>query len=78
MNFEISMHVQVHEAEVLDIYRANDWSSVQKPDQLMTALQHSHSLATARQDGQLIGLGNAISDGHLVVYFPHLLVHPDF
>lgn len=25
-----------------------------------------------------MGLGNAISDGHLVVYFPHLLVHPDF
>jgi ribosomal protein S18 acetylase RimI-like enzyme len=28
--------------------------------------------------GRLVGLGNAISDGHLVVYFPHLLVHPDF
>jgi len=24
-----------------------------------------------------VGLGNAISDGHLVVYYPHLLVHPD-
>ena len=24
-----------------------------------------------------MGLGNAISDGHLVVYYPHLLVHPD-
>ena len=78
MNFEISMHDQVHEAEILDIYRANDWSSAQKPVQLMAALRHSHSLVTARQDGQLIGLGNAISDGHLVVYFPHLLVHPDF
>ena len=22
-------------------------------------------------------LGNAISDGHLVVYYPHLLVHPE-
>ena len=26
----------------------------------------------------LVGLGNAISDGHLVVYFPHLLVHPEY
>ena len=25
-----------------------------------------------------MGLANAISDGHLVVYFPHLLVHPEF
>jgi len=32
----------------------------------------------AKQDGLLIGLGNAISDGYLVVYFLHLLVHPDF
>ncbi len=78
MTFEISMNDQVHEAEVLKIYQANHWSSAQKPVQLMAALQHSHSLVTARQEGQLIGLGNAISDGHLVVYFPHFLVHPDF
>ena len=25
-----------------------------------------------------MGLGNAISDGHLVVYYPHLLVLPDY
>lgn len=25
----------------------------------------------------LLGLANAIPDGHLVVYLPHLLVHPD-
>ena len=78
MTFAISMQDQVDEEEVLKIYRANHWSSAQKPAQLMAALHHSHSLVTARQDGQLIGLGNAISDGHLVVYFPHLLVHPDF
>lgn len=78
MTFEISMHDQIQEAEVLKIYRENHWSSAQKPVQLMAALQHSHSLVTARQDRVLIGLGNAISDGHLVVYFPHLLVHPDF
>ena len=27
---------------------------------------------------QLVGLGNAISDGHLVVYYPHLLVAPAY
>jgi GNAT superfamily N-acetyltransferase len=25
-----------------------------------------------------VWIGNAISDGHLVVYYPHLLVHPDY
>ena len=45
---------------------------------MLAALRNSHALATARIDGRLAGLGNAISDGHLVVYYPHLLVHPDF
>lgn len=63
MTFAISMHDQVDEEEVLKIYRANHWSSAQKPAQLMAALHHSHSLVIARQ---------------VVVYFPHLLVHPNF
>jgi len=25
-----------------------------------------------------VEIGNAISDGFLVVYYPHLLVHPDY
>jgi len=37
-----------------------------------------HALITAWDDDRLIGLGNAISDGYLVVYYPHLLVHPEY
>ncbi|MDP2086861.1 MAG: GNAT family N-acetyltransferase [Gemmobacter sp.] len=62
---------------VLELYRANHWSSAEKPDQLMAALRGSHSLVTAWDGARLVGLGNAISDGALVVYYPHLLVHPD-
>lgn len=62
---------------VLELYRANHWSSAEKPDQLMVALRGSHSLVTAWDGARLVGLGNAISDGALVVYYPHLLVHPD-
>lgn len=61
---------------VLALYRANCWSSAQKPEQLYQALLHSHSLITAWDADQLVGLGNAISDGFLVVYYPHLLVLP--
>ena len=61
---------------VIEVYRANDWFAAEKPDVLMAALAGSHSLVTAWQDHRLVGLGNAITDGHLVVYYPHLIVHP--
>lgn len=62
--------------EVLSIYEANKWSSAKKPDQLTLALKNSDTLIQARQNGKLIGLANAITDGYLVVYYPHLLIHP--
>ena len=77
MRAEISMQDSIEKSEVIALYRANEWSSAEKPDQLLAALRNSHSLVTARLNGQLIGIGNAISDGHLVVYFPHMLVHPN-
>src|SRR5258708_39285087 len=63
---------------VLALYRANEWSSAQKPDLLHKALLASHWLVTAWAEAKLVGLGNAISDGHLVVYYPHLLVLPEY
>jgi GNAT superfamily N-acetyltransferase len=77
MYAEISMQDTLEQSEVIALYRANEWSSAEKPDQLLAALRNSHSLVTARLNGQLIGIGNAISDGHLVVYFPHMLVLPN-
>ncbi|MDW5444925.1 GNAT family N-acetyltransferase [Polaromonas sp. SM01] len=76
MDVDISLSETISEEEVLKLYRANAWSSAEKPAQLMAALRGSHALVTARVSGELVGLGNAISDGHLVVYFPHLLVLP--
>lgn len=78
MQVDISLSDSIDTVEVLRLYRANEWSSAQKPIQLMAALRGSHSLVTARVGNELVGLGNAISDGHLVVYFPHMLVLPMF
>lgn len=78
MQVEISLHDSIETEEVLRLYRANEWSSADKPTELMAALRGSHSLVTARVSNKLVGLGNAISDGHLVVYFPHILVLPEF
>jgi GNAT superfamily N-acetyltransferase len=63
---------------VVALYRANRWSAAEKPDFLLKALLASHSLVTAWDGTRLVGLGNAISDGYLVVYYPHLLVLPEY
>lgn len=77
MSLRIILNDSVEQPEVIDLYRANGWSAADKPEQLLAGLRNSHTLVTARLDGRLVGLGNAISDGHLVVYYPHMLVHPD-
>ncbi len=64
--------------DIMRLYKANKWSSVNKPVELYKALINSHSLITAWNNEDLIGLGNAISDGHLVVYYPHLLIDPNY
>ena len=76
MNLVVSLNDSIESDEVIELYTANAWSAANKPIELISALRNSHSLATARIDGRLVGLANAISDGYLVVYFPHLLVHP--
>jgi GNAT superfamily N-acetyltransferase len=64
--------------QILPIYELNGWSSAQKPQTLYQALLNSHALVSAWNGERLVGIGNAISDGFLVVYYPHLLVHPDY
>ena len=76
MQSAISLNDNITTEEVIELYQANGWSSAEKPFQLMNGLRNSHTLVTALLSGKLVGLGNAISDGHLVVYFPHMLVQP--
>jgi GNAT superfamily N-acetyltransferase len=78
MNIILSETRDINKAEVIDIYKANNWSSAQKPDDLFNGLLNSHSLVTAWDDKKLVGLGNALSDGYLVVYYPHLIVSPGY
>ena len=78
MHIIISERRDIPQAAIIALYKANEWSSADKPDKLYKALLHSHALITAWDNDQLVGLGNAISDGYLVVYYPHLLVHPAY
>lgn len=77
MDLEVSLEDNIEAAEVVALYKANGWSSAEKPEKLIPALKNSDALVTARISGKLVGIGNAISDGSLVVYYPHMLVHPD-
>lgn len=77
-DYDLRESKDLEQADVVGLYAANRWSSAAKPDRLMAALGNSHSVVTAWSGRSLIGLGNALSDGALVVYYPHLLVHPDW
>ena len=78
MDIKIEINGAIEEREVIELYRANNWSAAEKPQQLLSALKNSHTLVTARISGLLVGIANAISDGYLVVYYPHMLVHPEY
>ncbi len=76
--FEIRDTREIPCERIIELYRANNWSSADKPEQLHQALINSHTLLSAWSGDRLVGIGNAISDGALVVYYSHMLVHPDF
>ena len=78
MNITISETKDININDILILYKANNWSSADKPTQLYNGLLNSETLITAWEDKKLVGLGNAISDGHLTVYYPHLLVIPEY
>lgn len=78
MEIIISDRKDLKEDDIVQLYQANGWSAAEKPQALRLALINSHTLYSAWIGDRLLGLGNAISDGHLVVYYPHLLVHPDY
>lgn len=78
MNIQLSANRDLNANDILQLYQANKWSAADKPELLIKALLNSHSLVTAWDGTTLVGLGNAISDGYLVVYYPHLLVLPSY
>jgi GNAT superfamily N-acetyltransferase len=78
MKIIISERRDIKLADIVELYRVLKWSSAEKPIELHNALVNSHSLVSAWDSDRLIGIGNAISDGYLVVYYPHLLVHPEY
>ncbi|XAS67166.1 GNAT family N-acetyltransferase [Micrococcaceae bacterium Sec5.7] len=68
---------QIQRDEVVELYESVGWMAYTvNPDLLLGALQGSHSIVTARDDGRLVGLARAISDGVSIVYLQDILVRP--
>ena len=78
MEITLSETKEINLEDILILYKANEWSSANKPNELYNALLNSETLITAWEGKKLVGLGNAISDGFLTVYYHHLLVLPDY
>ena len=78
MQITIKENIKLDFEQVLELYKIHKWSSSEKPEQLKKALENSHHVVSAWDGDKLVGLGNAISDGYLVVYYPHLLVLPEY
>ena len=78
MPIEIKETKNITLQQILNLYRSNGWSSANKPEQLHNALLNSDALVSAWDGSDLIGIANAISDGHLVVYYPHMLILPEY
>jgi GNAT superfamily N-acetyltransferase len=78
MNITLADDKKLDAAQTIALYKANGWSSADKPNELIRALSNSHSLITAYDGRKLVGLGNALSDGFLFVYYPHLVILPEY
>jgi len=75
-NIEYREGIDLPRDQVLNLYRACGWSAASKPLALLQALRKSETVISAWHQGALVGLGNTIADGALVVYYPHLIVLP--
>lgn len=55
-----------------------EWESANYPEKLFKSLKNSETVITLYDENNLIGLMSAISDGGMNVYFPYLLIDPEY
>ncbi|RIX47096.1 N-acetyltransferase [Paenibacillus nanensis] len=79
MNIRYASNIEDITREALQaLFLSVEWESGKHPDELVQAIQGSHSIAAAWDGDRLVGLINALSDGVLTVYFHYMLIHPDY
>ncbi len=76
MEFRTTKKFNKKELETL--FKSVNWKSGRHPKALKKAMKNSDTVISVWEDGELVGLMNAISDKAMVVHFPYLLVRPAY
>lgn len=66
------------ENDLEQLFRSVDWDSGNYPDRLKKAIKNSDRVVSMWDKDKLIGLMSAITDSEMTVYFPYLLVMPEY
>lgn len=69
---------EFNQVQLQELFLSVKWDSAKYPDKLRTALRNSDAVYSAWDGDKLVGLINSLSDGVLNVYFPYLLVRPEY
>jgi len=64
--------------ELQKLFLSVQWESGQHPEKLVVAMENSSTVFSAWDNGQLIGLINALDDSSMTVYIHFLLVQPEY
>lgn len=64
--------------DLQELFVSVNWQSGNYPLRLKKAMRKSDTVISAWDGKKLVGLISAISDGQMTVYYPYLLVHPDY
>lgn len=78
MGVEYSTSKDFEREQLQSLFLSVEWESGHHPEKLQLAMQNSHSVFSAWENGRLVGLINAISDGVMAAYVPYLLVRPEY
>lgn len=78
MNIKYTYIKEIDKDSLRELFISVEWDSGKYPEELQKAISNSHRVVSAWDGKKLIGLTNSISDGTLNVYFPYLLVKPEY
>lgn len=75
---EFSTKKNFKKSELEELFKSVNWKSGRHPRALKKAMKNSDTVISLWQGEKLVGLMNAISDKSMIVYFPYLLIRPEF
>lgn len=79
MAIRYSFELETISKEALEsLFLSVEWESGNFPEKLYEAIINSHSVVTAWDGEQLVGLANALSDGVMTAYFHYVLTNPAY